>query len=166
MDRIYKCSSPSKVNIKCVYEGKCRSKCIIYKVKFSICEAIYIVKAQQTYKKIMDGHLSYLLCLLKNGQKSDSCAVHFEQHFNYTTSLTFLRKYMTFKVIKLLNKICAMKKLTELNCNLCMVERLTIDKKLREKRVTIINKNSKIYGACRQKTTFHRFCLSTNDIIF
>ena len=33
MDRECNCSLPSKVNGKCVYEGKCRSKCIIYKVK-------------------------------------------------------------------------------------------------------------------------------------
>ena len=36
-------------------------------------------------------------------------------------------------------------------------------KKLREKCVTIMNKNSEIYGACQHKTCFHRFCLSTDD---
>ena len=33
MDRECNCSLPSKANRKCVYEGKCRSKCIIYEVK-------------------------------------------------------------------------------------------------------------------------------------
>ena len=47
-----------------------------------------------------------------------------------------------------------------------MEERLTILKKLRDKRVTIINKNSEIYGACRHKTTFHRFFLRTDDPVF
>ena len=64
-------SIPSKVNVKCVYEGKCRSKCIIYEVKFSKCDAIYIGNTQQTFKKIMDGHFSDLQRLLKNGQKLD-----------------------------------------------------------------------------------------------
>ena len=30
MDRKCNCSLPSKVNGKCVYKGKCRSRCIIY----------------------------------------------------------------------------------------------------------------------------------------
>ena len=34
---------PSKVNRKCVYEYKCRSKCVINEVKFSMCDAIYIL---------------------------------------------------------------------------------------------------------------------------
>ena len=41
MDRECNFSLPYKVNGKCVYEGKCRSKCIIYEVKFSMCDAIY-----------------------------------------------------------------------------------------------------------------------------
>ena len=52
---------------------------------------------------------------------------------------------------------------TKLNCNLCMQERLTILKKLRDKRVTFMNKNSEIYGACPHKTAFHKFFLSSND---
>ena len=42
MDAECKCSLPSKVNGKCVYKGKLCSKCLIYVVKYSICEAIYI----------------------------------------------------------------------------------------------------------------------------
>ena len=57
--------------------------------------SIYIGNTQQTFKKRMDGHFSDLLRLLKNGQKSDLFAAHFEQHFNITTSRTDLRKYMT-----------------------------------------------------------------------
>ena len=114
----------------------------------------------------MDGHLSDLICLLKNGQKSDSFAVHFEQHFSATTSRTDLRNYMTFKVVNQINLIGAMKTFTKPNCNLYMEERLTILKKLRDKHVTIMNKNLEIYGACRHKTTFHRFFLSTDDPVF
>ena len=45
----------------------------------------------------MDGHFSDLLSLLKNGQRSDSFAAHFENNFNTTTSRKYLRKYMKFK---------------------------------------------------------------------
>ena len=166
MDRECNCSLPSKVNGKCVYEGKCRSRCIIYEVKCCMCDAIYIGNTQQTVKKRMDGHYSDLQRLLKNGQKSDWFAAHFVQPFNNTTSRTNLRKCMTFKVIKQLNTIGAMKTFTKSNCNLCMQERLTILKMLRDKRITVMNRNSEIYGAFRHKTTIHRFCLSTNDPVF
>ena len=114
----------------------------------------------------MDGHFYDLLRLLKNGHKSDSFAAHFEQHFNTTTSRTDLRKYMTCKFVKQLNPIGAMKTFKKLNCNLCMEGRLTIPKKLRDKRVTIMNKNSEIYGACQHKKTFHHIFLSTDDPVF
>ena len=166
MGRECNCSLPSEFNGKCVYEGKCRSKFIIYQVECRKCDAIYIGTTQQTFKKRMDGHFSDLQRLLKNGQKSDSFAAHFVQHFNSPTSRTELRKCMTFKVLKHLNPINAMKTFTKPNCNLCMQERLTILKMICDKRVTVMHKNSKIYGACRHKTCFHRFCLSTDDPVF
>ena len=73
---------------------------------------------------------------------------------------------MTFKVLKQLNLIGAMKKFTKPNCNICMQERLTILKKLRDKRITVMDNNLDIYGACHHKTTFHRFFLSTDDTVF
>ena len=68
MDRECNCSLSFRVNGKFVYKGKCRSEYIIYKVKCSICDAIYIGNTQQTFKKIIDGHLSDLLRLFKNGK--------------------------------------------------------------------------------------------------
>ena len=82
----------------------------------------------------MDGHLSYLQRLLKKGKKSDSFAANFIQHFNTTTSHTDLRKYMAFKVVKQLNPIGAMQTFMKPNFNLCMQERLTILKKIRDKQ--------------------------------
>ena len=70
MDRECNCSLTSKVNRKCVYKGKCRSKCIIYKVKCSMCDAIYISNTQQTFKNIMNGNFSNLLRLLKKKDKN------------------------------------------------------------------------------------------------
>ena len=100
MDTECNCSLPSKVNRKCVYEHKFRSTCIIYEVKCSMWDAIYIGNTQQTFKKRMDVHFSGLQRLLKNGQKSDSFATHFKQHIITTTPHTDLSKYMTFKVLK------------------------------------------------------------------
>ena len=77
-----------------------------------------------------------------------------------------MRKYMMFKVLKQLKPIGTMEIFTKPNFNLCMEERLTILKKLRKKRVTQMNKNSDIYGACRHKTTFNRFFLNTYDPVY
>ena len=38
-----------------------------------------------------------------------------------------------------------------------MYERLMILKKLRDKRVTVMNNKLEIYGACRNKKNFHIF---------
>ena len=75
-----------------------------------MCDAIYVGNTQQTFKKRMDGHFSNILSFLKNWQKYDSFAAHFEQSFNSTTSRTELRKCMMFKVVKQINLIGAMKK--------------------------------------------------------
>ena len=76
--------------------------------RLSIFEAVYIGNNQHIFKKILDGHFSNLLRLLKNGQKSDSFASHFKQHFDYNVSHTDLCKYMMFKVVKQINYIGSM----------------------------------------------------------
>ena len=52
MDIECNCSLPSKVNGKLFYKGKRRRKCLIYEVKFSMCDAIYIGNTQNTFQKI------------------------------------------------------------------------------------------------------------------
>ena len=146
MDQECNYSLPSKVNRKCVYKSKCRSKCIICEVKCSMCDAIYIGNTQHRIKKIMNGHFSDLLLIIKNRNKSDSFAAHFKQHYNTTKARTDLGKYMKFKVVKRLNTVGKMKLFTKHNYNLCMEERLTILKEPRDKRVTVMNKKLEIYG--------------------
>ena len=60
----------------------------IHEVKFSMCKDVYIGNIQKTFNKIMDGHFSNLLRLLRKGKKSDSFAAHFKHHFSAITSLT------------------------------------------------------------------------------
>ena len=95
MDRECNCSLLSRFKRKCVYEGKFQSECIIYKVKCSICDAIYKDNSQQTFKTRMYVHFSDLLHLFKMRKKSDAFAAHSKQHFNATTSYTYVDLYMT-----------------------------------------------------------------------
>ena len=76
IDRECNCYLPYMVNSECVYEGKPPKNCLIYKVQCYMYEATYIGNTKPTFKKIMDGHFSDLLRLLKNGQKSDSFAAY------------------------------------------------------------------------------------------
>ena len=74
-----------------------------------------------------------------------------------------LRKCMTFKVVNQINLIGTMKSFKKPNCNIFIEGRLTVLKNLHDKNVTVMNKNLEIYGACRHKLNFRRFCLSTDD---
>ena len=119
MNRSCNCSLTSKFHGKYIYEGKCGCKYLIYEVKRSQCDAIYIGNKHQTSRKIMENNFSNVQRLLKSRQKSDSFAAHFEQHFKYTTSLKYLCKCMMFKVVKHFNTIGAITSLTKPNFNLC-----------------------------------------------
>ena len=130
-----------------------------------MCDDIYIGNTHQTFKKKWTSFIQSST-YTQERKKQDSCAAHFKQNFNATTTYTDLHKYMTFKVLKMINLIGSIKKLTKPNFKLCIEERLTILKKLRDKHVTIVNKNLEMYEACRDKTTFYRFFLSTDEPAF
>ena len=67
---------------------------------------------------------------------------------------------MNFRAVNQINPIGAMKPFTKPNCNICMEKHLTIIKTFRDENVTLMNKNSEIYRACRHKTTFRQFFLT------
>ena len=56
-------------------------------------------------------------------------------------------------------------KITKSNCNLYTEEHLIIIINIHDKCIIVMNKNLKIYGAFRNKTTFHQFFLSNDDSI-
>ena len=85
-----------------------------------MCDAIYVGNTQQMLKKRTHVHLFNILHLFRIGHKSDSFSAHFEQNFHATMSRTYLRKYITFKVVKQINPIGAMKNITKPKCNLCI----------------------------------------------
>ena len=64
---------------------------------------------------------------------------------------------MSFKLVKHINPIGAIKSFTQLNFNLCMEKRLTILKKLCDKNVTPMNKKLEIYSDGKHKMNFHQF---------
>ena len=84
-------------------------------------------------------------------------------HFNTTTSCTYIRM---FKVVnKLISDWCN-EYIYENQLKTMYGGTFNNPKNPREKRVTVTNNNSKIYGACWHKTTFHQFYLNTDDLVF
>ena len=102
----------------------------------------------------MDIHFFNTQRLLKNGQKSDSFAAHFEKRIKSTTSHTDLCNCVAFKVVNHLNPIGVMKSFTKPNCTIFVEEHLTILKRICDRNVTLINKNTEIYGVCLHRTNF------------
>ena len=47
------CNSTTKVNSMCEYRGECRNICIVYKVTWKLCGAVYIDKTHNTIKIII-----------------------------------------------------------------------------------------------------------------
>ena len=80
MDRECNSSIPYKDNIKCVYKDKCRSKCLIYEVKWSMCESDYIGNTQQKIKK--EWTVIYLIFYVYS--ITDKNHIHFLPIFNRT----------------------------------------------------------------------------------
>ena len=74
-----------------------------------MCDDIHIGNTQQTFKKIMEVHFSNLLCLLKNRQNQTHFLPTSASNLTLLRHCTDLRKYMTFKVVRQLNLIDAMK---------------------------------------------------------
>ena len=58
------------------------------------------------------------------------------------------------------NPISCMKTFRQLNCRLCMRERLEILKMGKKEPRKLINSRSEIYGACRHKPRFHRYFMN------
>ena len=108
----------------------------------------------------MQQHFNDVKKLHTKGEKSDSYAKHFAeqlQNFDKITP-TLQRNSITCSVIWKGNPISAVKSFGTANCSLCNKERLEILKQSRRDPLILINSCNEIYGACRHKPRFHRYC--------
>ena len=141
----------------CMYDGKCRQYCIVYKVTCKFCNTIYIRNTQQSFKQQMNGYFNNVCKLVSNGTILDSFAKHFAQHFNSAPMCKTLCDNMQLEILSQLNPIGAMKTFGSRNCSLCMNKHLTIVKWMPKNPKLVINSCSKIYRACWHNSKFHRF---------
>ena len=144
------CHSTCKINGRCAYGEKCRSKCIVYESKCKICDYSYIGNTQQNFKARMNQHFCDVQNFITKNKKSDSFAKHFAKHFNEKPTNQQMREIISFKVLWNGNPLSLNKRFGKSDCSLCMAERLKILDYSRnwKTRNKLINFCSEIYGAC------------------
>ena len=96
--------------------------------------------------------------MVKSGQKSDSFASHFAQHFEpgETIKPCQVREIMQVEILWQGKPISCMKTFGKNSCSLCMRERCCILDAYNENPRKLINSKSETYGGCRHLTRFHR----------
>ena len=75
---------------------------------------------------MIDRHFLDFQWMIRNGQKSDSFAAHYEQQFKYTMLCNDQRNHMMSRVVHQINPFGSTIWFTKPDCHLCMEERLTI----------------------------------------
>ena len=158
------CNCRNKINNECLYNGVCRESIVVYKVHCNITGKIYIGNTQQKLKKRMQQHFTEVKRLHNRGERSDSFAAHFAEQYQNFEEITprMIRNNTTFSVIWKGNPISTVKTFGTPNCMLCSKERLEILRASRADPNKLINSCNEIYGACRHKARFHRYCKQTS----
>ena len=130
MDRPCNCTPTTLANGKCLYNGQCRTSCIVYEVRCKTTGDIYKGNTHEKLKYRMAGHYSDVQRLIQKGKRSDSFATHFAALFEPGSkpSPSQMREKMTFSVLWKGNPISVQKTFGTKNCLLCMKERTQIIK--------------------------------------
>ena len=154
----------SKVNDKCVYRYKYRKKCLIYKVKWTLCGDIYIRNIKKTFKKRTDSHFCDAQRILKNVQNQANLL-----HITSNT-LTLLSHTLIDVTIWCSNQLSSSILLDQWNHsqNLIVIHQwknFEQSYKCNATKIPYLRKNTEICGACQHKTNFYQFLLSTDDTI-
>ena len=103
-------------------------------------------------------------------EKSDSFASHFAEHFKdfkdtKKVKTKHVREMVEMEILWQGDAIGCMKSFGQLHCNLCMMERIEILKISRKEPEKLIKSKSEIYGACKHKTKFHKYCINGHPSI-
>ena len=166
--RICNCNVANKdADGKCVFNGKCRTSCVIYELQCKISKKKCIGQTQQHLKDRTNQHLNDAVQLKNRGIHSDSFANHFVNFFKKKEVIRAkdVRNIIEIRILKELNPISASNKFGSHECQLCMQERIHIAKAKLFKPSFHINKNMEIFGACRHKVMMHRYeqCIPINE---
>lgn len=154
----------------CLYDGKCRNNCIVYKVICKETGKFYIGSTAKGLKEQMKGHYNDVKKLLDGKENySDMFSKHFEKVYRekFKTDkydITKLRTLVKFEVLWMGNPLSTVGIFGTHYCRLCSEEKLAILFGFSRKNCKMINKCGEIYNCCRHKVNFHHFC-STDELM-
>ena len=66
------CGPSFKVDGQCIYGGKCRVACVVYKATCKCCNQVYIGKLQRYWKTRMQEHFKDVWKMLERSRRSSS----------------------------------------------------------------------------------------------
>jgi len=120
---------------------------------------VYIGNAQQHCKQRINQHFQKVKLLVLKGQKSDSCASHFAEHFKqgHKPAPKKLHEMQTFDIVWQGEPLSVAKSFGARECQLCSREKINIVERSRGEPEKPINTCSEICGGCRHKPRFHRY---------
>ena len=134
---------------------------IVCRVKCKVTGKNYLGQTQQQQKRRMQQHNNKTRRSFRNKESSDSCVHHFAKQFNHEPTPKQMQNVTEHEIAWQGNPISVMKTFGTLYCSLCMKERCQIIKEKFTKNNKLINSCDKMHGACRHKSRFHRFKVSS-----
>ena len=155
----------------CPWDRCCRTKVIVYRINCKICDKYYIGSLQNAYKQRTQMHIQNIRDAFMKGKTSSTLANHITKHLyalrareeiNVDNNLTAqIRNLMEFKVLWTGNPISTVNTFGSDKCELCMEERLILTSELlHSKGKKCLNRANEIFGPCRHKPKFHRYCIT------
>ena len=167
------CNARSRINGKCIFNGKCNTTCAVYEYRCKKTGKSYIGQTQNAVKTRLSAHLSQAKKFATTNEKSDSFATYFGQllldkkredpSMASKDFSSFLRGNLSCSILWTGNPISCMKSFGTHGCQLCMKVRVEITKRWLKSPNSLVNSCSEIYGACRHKSRFHWFTVDGTD---
>ena len=161
------CNKRSKIDGNCTFAGKFKTTSCVYNIRCLVCGKDYVGQTQNAAKTRTGHHCGGLIKLLGKGIKSDTFASHFAQHLKdrdpATVKINEVRNCTLSTLIWSGNPVSLMKSFKSLSCQLCMRERVELEKRWLVNPGTLINTNNKIYGGCRHNAKLHHFVVTGTD---
>ena len=166
INRDCNCDKRTTRNGACVYNGKCRSLCVIYIASDKANTGKHCIGSTQNFiEERYKGHYQDVRKRVKEDEKSSSFANHFASCFPKGENIKSgqVRDLIVVDVLWQGNIINCMKTFGARRCSLCMREKCFILDSHKKDKHKLINHRSEIFGGCRHQPLFHRFRLTTNN---
>ena len=124
------CTAPSMINGKCIWNRKCNSRNIMYKITCRCCNMYYIGNTSRSFKQRTNEHVGDIRNYVINDEQSSALAEHFGNHirskFRDRLDNKFVRSMMKFEVLWKGDTLSCIHNFNSLNFHLCIAKKFKI----------------------------------------